>query len=502
MPEDLTLPAPGAPDDATRLAPEGLTARLPYDAPSRIGPYHLVRRIGEGGMGEVWEAEQREPMRRRVAIKLVKVGMDTRHFVARFEAERQALALMEHPAIARVIDGGATETGRPYLVMEFVEGEPITRYCDARRLGTRQRLELFMQVCDGVEHAHRRGILHRDLKPSNVLVAERDGEPVPKIIDFGVAKAIAEPLTDRTLHTAIGGWIGTPAYMSPEQADVRGDIDTRTDVYSLGVMLYELLTGVRPLPEETVDSAAPDELRRLIREREAPRPSARFSALGGQTTAIAGARSTDAPELARRLRGDLDWIVLKAIEKDRERRYGSPSQLADDIRRHLANEPVVARPPSTIYRAGRFVRRHKLVVAAGGDRGAGLVAAVVGTGDRHGESAAGRSAGPRRGDHGESRHPVPGRPVRGDRPQERARRDRHRARGARSRRRARAHRARLRAAGPGATREHDRRRVRRVSGSTTAPSRSMPAAARTLRARARRGRSVDPDRRWATTPWR
>ena len=380
MPEHPTLPTPGAPDDVTRLAPEGLTARLPYDAPPRIGPYHLVRRLGEGGMGEVWEAEQREPMRRRVAVKLVKLGMDTRQFVARFEIERQALALMEHPAIARVIDGGATETGRPYLVMEYVEGEPITRYCDARRLGTRQRLELFIEVCEGVEHAHRRGILHRDLKPSNVMVAERDGQPVPKIIDFGVAKAIAEPLTDRTLHTVIGGWIGTPAYMSPEQADVRGDIDTRTDVYSLGVMLYELLTGVRPLPEETVDSASPDELRRLIREREAQRPSARFSALGGQTTAIAGARSTDAPELERRLRGDLDWIVLKAIEKDRERRYGSPSQLADDIRRHLANEPVTARPPSTVYRAGRFVRRHKLVVAAAAIAATGLLAAVAGTG--------------------------------------------------------------------------------------------------------------------------
>jgi non-specific serine/threonine protein kinase/serine/threonine-protein kinase len=379
LPEDPTLPASGAADDATRLAPEGVTARLPYDAPSRIGPYHLVRRIGEGGMGEVWEAEQREPMQRRVAIKLVKVGMDTRHFVARFEAERQALALMEHPAIARIIDGGATDTGRPYLVMEFVEGVPITRYCDQRKLSTRERLEIFMQVCDAVEHAHRRGILHRDLKPSNVLVAERDGAPAPKIIDFGVAKAIAEPLTDRTLHTVIGGWIGTPAYMSPEQADVRGDIDTRTDVYSLGVMLYEILTGVRPLPEETIDSAAPDELRRIIREREAPRPSARLSALGGQAAAYASARSTDAPELARRLRGDLDWIVLKAIEKERDRRYGSPSQLADDIRRHLRSEPVVARPPSTIYRAGRFVRRHKLVVSAAAIAFAGLVAAVVGT---------------------------------------------------------------------------------------------------------------------------
>jgi non-specific serine/threonine protein kinase/serine/threonine-protein kinase len=370
----------GQPDDATRLAPEGLTARLPYDAPSRIGPYHLVRRIGEGGMGEVWEAEQREPIERRVAIKLVKVGMDTRHFVARFEAERQALALMEHPAIARIIDGGATDTGRPYLVMEFVEGQPITRYCDERRLSTRERLELFMRVCEGVEHAHRRGILHRDLKPSNVMVAERDGEPAPKIIDFGVAKAIEEPLTSRTLHTVLGGWIGTPAYMSPEQADIRGDIDTRTDVYSLGVMLYELLTGVRPLAEETLDSAAPEELRRLIRERDAPRPSTRFSSLGDESTAYAHARSTDSHELARRLRGDLDWIVLKAIEKDRDRRYGSPSQLADDIRRHLHSEPVLARPPSTIYRAGRFVRRHKLIVAAGAIAVAGLVAAVVGTG--------------------------------------------------------------------------------------------------------------------------
>jgi non-specific serine/threonine protein kinase/serine/threonine-protein kinase len=287
---------------------------------------------------------------------------------------------MEHPSIARVLDGGATDAGRPYFVMEFVEGAPITEYCDRERLTVPERLELFLAVCEGVQHAHQKGIIHRDLKPSNVLVTEIDGKAAPKIIDFGVAKATFESLTDKTAHTVLGGWIGTPAYMSPEQARISDDLDTRTDVYSLGVMLYELLAGVRPLPEHTIDSAAPDELRRMIREREAPRPSARFSALGGQSTTIAGARSTDAPELARRLRGDLDWIVLKAIEKDRERRYGSPSQLADDVRRHLSNQPVVARPPSTVYRAGRFVRRHKLAVSAGAIAAAGLVVAVVGTG--------------------------------------------------------------------------------------------------------------------------
>jgi serine/threonine-protein kinase len=351
-------------EDATRVFP-GAQAR-PADVPNQVGAYHLLRRLGEGGMGEVWLAEQKEPIERTVALKLVRLGMDTRQFVARFESERQALALMHHPAIASVIDGGATETGRPYLVMEYVEGVPITDYCELHRLTIRQRLELFVQVCEGVQHAHQKGIIHRDLKPSNVLVAEVDGRPAPKIIDFGLAKAITQSLTEKSVHTVLGGWIGTPAYMSPEQAEITGDIDTRTDVYSLGVMLYRLLTGMSLFDERTFEGAGFDDTRRVIREVVPPRPSTRVSAAADTAVALAEARQMEPRALVQRLKGDLDWIVMKAVAKEKELRYGSAAELAADIERHLTSQPVVASPPSRVYRLRKFVKRHRVGAAAGG----------------------------------------------------------------------------------------------------------------------------------------
>jgi non-specific serine/threonine protein kinase/serine/threonine-protein kinase len=291
--------------------------------------------------------------------------MDTKQVVARFESERQALALMDHPGIAKVLDAGATEQGRPYFAMEYVKGEPITKYCDRHRLNTRERLELFMQVCDGVQHAHQKGIIHRDLKPTNVLVTIQDDKPVPKIIDFGVAKATEQRLTEKTVFTQMGVLIGTPEYMSPEQAEMTGlDIDTRTDVYSLGVMLYELLVGTLPFESKELREAGFDELRRRIREDEPSRPSTKLRTLGDATTESAKKRRTDPVNLAKQLRGDLDWITMKALDKDRTRRYGSPSELAADIERHLKNEPVLASPPSAAYRAKKFVRRHRIGVLA------------------------------------------------------------------------------------------------------------------------------------------
>jgi hypothetical protein len=332
-----------------------------------IGRYKLLQEIGEGGFGIVFMAEQTEPVQRKVALKIIKAGMDTREVIARFEAERQALALMDHPNIAKVLDAGTTETGRPYFVMELVRGLPITDYCDQANLSTRERLELFIKVCHAIQHAHQKGIIHRDLKPSNVLVTLHDGEPVPKVIDFGVAKALGQKLTHKTLFTRFEQMIGTPAYMSPEQAALGGlDIDTRSDVYSLGVLLYELLTGATPLDAETLRQGALDEIRRMIRETEPPKPSTRLLELGGRVTEVARHRGTEPAALSRLIRGDLDWIVMKCLEKDRARRYDTANSLANDVQLHLNCEPVIARPPSRLYEFQKTVRRHKFGFAAAG----------------------------------------------------------------------------------------------------------------------------------------
>ncbi|HEY9172533.1 MAG TPA: protein kinase [Verrucomicrobiae bacterium] len=331
---------------------------------TRIGRYKLLERIGEGGFGVVYMAEQVEPVQRKVALKIIKAGMDTREVIARFEAERQALALMDHPNIARVLDGGATETGRPYFVMELVRGMAITDYCDQASLATTERLHLFVKVCHAVQHAHQKGIIHRDLKPSNVLVTLHDGEPVPKVIDFGVAKALGQKLTEKTLFTGFTQMVGTPAYMSPEQAALSGlDIDTRSDIYSLGVLLYELLTGVTPFDKETLAKAALDEICRMIRETEPPKPSTRLQTLGEKLTDVAKHRHTEPAALRRFVRGDLDWIVMKALEKDRVRRYETANALALDLDRHLSNQVVTARPPSTFYLLQKFARRNRASLA-------------------------------------------------------------------------------------------------------------------------------------------
>ena len=343
--------------------------------------YKVLQKIGEGGMGEVYEAEQTQPVRRRVALKVIKWGMDTKEVLARFESERQALALMNHPNIAKVYDAGMTESGRPYFSMEYVKGVPITEYCDTHRLSTEERLWLFIQVCMGVQHAHQRGVIHRDMKPSNVLVTIQDDRAVPKIIDFGIAKATSQRLTERTLFTELGQWIGTPEYMSPEQAEMTGlDIDTRTDVYSLGVVLYELLVGAQPFDSTTLRGAGFDEMRRRIREEEPPRPSTRLTDHDCDSEVAAQRRRTSATNLARELKGDLDWIVMKALEKDRTRRYSTPMELAADVKRHLGNQPVEASPPSTAYRLGKFVRRNRVAVAATSLVLTALVLGTIGTG--------------------------------------------------------------------------------------------------------------------------
>src|SRR5262245_11365176 len=343
-----------------------------------IGPYKLLERIGEGGMGTVWMAEQKEPIQRRVAVKVIKAGMDSKQVLARFEAERQALALMDHPNIAKVLDAGtigsepdapargevkslagASGSGRPFFVMELVKGTPITTYCDEKHLPVRERLELFGDVCRAVQHAHQKGIIHRDLKPSNILVAPFDGKPVVKVIDFGVAKATGQRLTDATLFTGFGAVVGTPEYMSPEQAETNNqDIDTRSDIYSLGVLLYELLTGSTPLTKKRVKEAALLEVLRVIREEEPPRPSTRLSSTE-ELPSISAQRHTEPAKLTKLVRGELDWIAMKALEKDRNRRYDTANGFAMDVQRYLADEAVQACPPSVGYRFKKFMRRNK-----------------------------------------------------------------------------------------------------------------------------------------------
>ncbi len=357
-----------------------------------IGEYKLLQQIGEGGFGVVYMAQQSEPIRRKVALKIVKPGMDTKQVIGRFEAERQTLAMMDHPNIARVLDAGATPSGRPYFVMELVKGVPITEYCDSAKLTTGERIKIFQSVCHAVQHAHQKGIIHRDLKPSNVLVTLHDGEPVVKVIDFGIAKATGQELAAQTFFTEFKQFIGTPEYMSPEQAAMSGlDVDTRADIYSLGVLLYELIAGATPFDSSRLRGVGYEEMRRMIRDDEPPKPSTRLSkvakdsiartvrgsgvteaggspASGGTTTAeeIARHRRTDVQSLRRALAGDLDWIVMKAMEKDRTRRYQTAAAFAEDLRRFLGHEPISARPPTALYRARKFARRNRALIGAGG----------------------------------------------------------------------------------------------------------------------------------------
>jgi WD40 repeat protein len=361
------------------LPTAALTGEAP-PPPDSIGRYRLVEAIGRGGFGIVYLAHQTEPIKRTVALKMVLLGMDTRIVLARFDAERQLMAMMDHPHIAQVFDAGQTDEGRPYFVMEYVPGIPITDYCDQNRLSIEERLDLFVQVCSAIQHAHQKGVIHRDIKPSNVLVTSKSGDPTAKVIDFGVAKAIDRPLAERGVFTLQGQLIGTPEYMSPEQAEMRPeDVDTRTDIYSLGVLLYELLTGSLPFDPKTLRAQGLAEIYRIIREVEPPRPSTRISTMGEQSSARASARRIDSRSLIRELRDDLDWITMKAMEKDRTRRYSSASEFAEDVQRHLRHEPVVACPPSAMYRVTKFVRRHQIGVAATAAIALALVAGVIGT---------------------------------------------------------------------------------------------------------------------------
>ncbi|MBX9581919.1 MAG: protein kinase, partial [Gemmataceae bacterium] len=357
------LPPTGGPDPAATASLGPTLADRPGGRAGEVlaGRYVLREPLGEGGMGEVWAADQTEPVKRRVAVKLIKPGMDSRAVLLRFEAERQALAVMDHPGIAKVLDAGATSDGRPFFVMELVDGVPLTEYADAHRLAIPDRLELFRQVCQAVQHAHQKGVIHRDLKPSNILVAEADGKPVPKVIDFGLAKAVGgDPLTDQTLLSAAGAVMGTPLYMAPEQAGGAPDVDTRADVYALGVVLYELLTGTTPIERDTLKRAAVQEILRVIREDEPAAPSSRLSTLDA-LPAVAANRGTEPGRLGRVVRGDLDWVVMRALEKDRGRRYESAAAFAADIDRFLHHEPVSAGPPSALYRVRKFVRRNRAV---------------------------------------------------------------------------------------------------------------------------------------------
>jgi serine/threonine protein kinase len=358
-----------------------------------IGPYKLLEQIGEGGFGLVFMAEQQQPLRRKVALKVLKPGMDSRQVIARFEAERQALALMDHPHIAKVLDAGQTGSGRPYFIMDLVKGLPITAYCDQSQCTPRERLELFMHVCQAVQHAHQKGIIHRDLKPSNVLVTLHDGTPLVKVIDFGIAKALGQQLTEKTLFTGFGQMLGTPLYMSPEQAALSDmDVDTRSDIYSLGVLLYELLTGTTPFDKERFSQVGYDEMRRIIREEEPPRPSTRISTLGQAATTVSTNRKSDPKQLSRLFRGELDWIVMKALEKDRNRRYETAGALAADVQRYLHDEPVQACPPSAWYRYAKLARRNKATLSIAGLVLLVLFSVVGGIGWLAGEQGARRTS--------------------------------------------------------------------------------------------------------------
>jgi serine/threonine protein kinase len=371
----LALEVPSS-DDSVGALPNVLTGEPPKRDLSPFGPYDPIQILGEGGMATVYLAEQQRPIRRMVALKLIKLGLDSREVISRFETERRALALMDHPNIARVFDAGANDQGRPYFVMEYVAGSSITTYCDAHRLDTRERIELFCMVCEALQHAHLKGIIHRDIKPSNILVAERDGEALPKVIDFGVAKATSQPLTERTNWTSLGRVLGTPEYMSPEQAEqTRVGVDTRSDVYSLGAVLYELLVGEPPFVLEALSGF--DEFLKRICEDEPPRPSTRVSASGERSDITARNRRTNTGSLVRQLRGDVDRVVMKALEKDRARRYETPAELAADLGRYLRHEPVVAGPSGTGYRLRKFVRRHRASVLA---TTVGIVALLIGAG--------------------------------------------------------------------------------------------------------------------------
>jgi serine/threonine protein kinase len=360
--EDLLDTLPKLPLSKDQSEPDADTGM--FKANVQIGNYRLERLLGVGGMGSVWLAEQTAPVRRSVALKLIRAGMYDENAVQRFQSERQSLALMDHPAIAKVFEAGTTAQGQPYFVMEYVPGLPITEYCDQKKLKIRDRIELLIQVCEGVQHAHQKAIIHRDLKPANILIVEVDGKPAPRIIDFGVARSATQRLSDQTQYTQFGQFIGTPGYMSPEQMDPNTqDIDTRTDVYSLGVILYVLLSGTQPFESSRQKHQPLDELLRKLREEEPPRPSTRVRADWDSSAGTAQARGVEPRQLANQLRGDLDWIAMKALDKDRTRRYGAPSELAADLRRYLGNEPVVARPPSLAYQTGKFVKRNKLALA-------------------------------------------------------------------------------------------------------------------------------------------
>jgi serine/threonine protein kinase/Flp pilus assembly protein TadD len=361
------LLAAHAADNPLDRPPADVNGTGPYQPPAErpgqtVGPYKLLQEIGEGGMGTVFMAEQSAPVRRTVAVKIIKPGMDSKQVVARFEAERQALSMMDHPNIARVLDAGATATGRPYFVMELVHGVPITEFCDANKLSPRQRLELFVPVCQAIQHAHQKGVIHRDIKPGNILVTMYDDRPVPKVIDFGVAKAVEQRLTERTLFTQFGTLVGTFEYMSPEQAEMNAfGVDTRSDVYSLGVLLYELLTGTTPLERQRLRQAALGEVVRLIKEEEPPRPSLRLST-SGQLAKVAAARRTEPAKLSALVRGELDWVVMRCLEKDRTRRYDTASALARDVERYLHDEPVEACPPTLGYRVRKYWNRNRAAI--------------------------------------------------------------------------------------------------------------------------------------------